>query len=107
MDQEKIGKFIAERRKECNLTQEELAEKLNVTTSSISQYESGDRIPSDDVKIKIAKLFDVSLDFLMGVSDIRSPYTFFTLSKYFNSLTEEQVNDVIRYIMFLKEYKDK
>ena len=40
MDQEKIGKFIAERRKECNLTQEELAEKLNVNSISISRWEN-------------------------------------------------------------------
>ena len=75
-----LSKRIKVLREEHHLSQSQLAEKLNVTTSSISQYESGDRIPSDDVKIKIANLFDVSLDFLMGVSDIRSPYTFFTLS---------------------------
>ena len=37
MDQEKIGKFIAELRKENNLTQEQLAEKMGVTNKSISR----------------------------------------------------------------------
>lgn len=93
-------------REELNLTQFQLAEKLGIATSSISQYESGDRIPSDDIKIKLAKFFDVSLDFLMGLSDIRNPYVFFTLSEYFNSLNEEEINEVIKYILFIKKFRD-
>ena len=41
MDQEKIGKFIFELRKEKNLTQEQLAEKMGVTDKSISRWENG------------------------------------------------------------------
>ncbi len=94
-------------REEIPLTQSQLAEKLKLATSSISQYESGDRVPSDDIKIKLAKFFDVSLDFLMGLSDIRNPYVFFTLSEYFNSLTEDEINDVIKYTMFIKKFRNK
>ncbi len=94
-------------REEIPLTQFQLAEKLQITTSSISQYESGDRVPSDEVKIKLANFFDVSLDFLMGLSDIRNPYVFFTLSEYFKSLTEEEINEVIKYIMFIKKFRNK
>ncbi len=101
-----ISEKIKLLREELNLTQSQLAEKLGIATSSISQYESGDRIPSDDIKIKMAKFFDVSLDFLMGLSDIRNPYVFFTLSEYFNSLTEEEINEVIKYIMFIKKFRD-
>lgn len=101
-----ISKKIKLLREEASLTQAQLAEKLGIATSSISQYESGDRIPSDDVKIKMAKFFDVSLDFLMGYSDIRNPYVFFTLSEYFNSLTEKEINEVIKFIMFIKQFRD-
>ena len=53
---------------------EELAKRLNLSSSaSISQYESGDRIPSDDIKLKMCELFNCSLDYLMGKSDIRKP----------------------------------
>lgn len=45
MDQEKIGKFIAELRKENNMTQEELAQKLGVTDKSISRWENGKTMP--------------------------------------------------------------
>ena len=94
-------------REELSLTQSQLAQQLEIATSSISQYESGDRIPSDDIKIKLAKFFDVSLDFLLGLSDIRNPYVFFTLSEYFNSLSEDEINDVIKYAMFIKKFINK
>ena len=41
MNQEKIGKFIATLRKEQNLTQEELAEKLGITAKAVSKWECG------------------------------------------------------------------
>ena len=41
MDQIKVGKFIAELRKEKNLTQEELAELLGVSSKSVSRWENG------------------------------------------------------------------
>lgn len=41
MDQVKIGKFIAERRKEQGLTQASLAEKLNITDRAVSKWETG------------------------------------------------------------------
>lgn len=94
-------------REELSLTQSQLAQQLGIATSSISQYESGDRIPSDDIKIKLVKFFDVSLDFLLGLSDIRNPYVFFTLSEYFNSLSEDEINDVIKYAMFIKKFRNK
>lgn len=92
-------------REEQNLNQSQLAEKLNIAISSISQYESGDRIPSDDIKIKLANFFDVSLDYLMGLSEIRNPYVFFTLSKMIKDLSQEEVNEVIKYIMFIKQFR--
>ena len=41
MDQEKIGKFIAELRKQKKLTQEQLAEKLGITKNAVSKWERG------------------------------------------------------------------
>lgn len=94
-------------REEQGLTQSQLAENLDIAVSSISQYESGDRVPSDDMKIKLAKFFDVSLDFLMGISEIRNPYVFFTLSEYFNSLNEDEIKEVLRYILFIKKFRSE
>lgn len=52
MNQIKIGKFIAECRKKQNLTQIQLAEKLNITDRAVSKWERGMSLP------------DISLDFL-------------------------------------------
>ena len=69
-----LGKRIEDERIRLGLNQIELAKKLNLSSSaSISQYESGDRIPSDDIKLKMCEIFDCSLDYLMGKSDIRNP----------------------------------
>lgn len=67
-----LGKRIKLLREEERLNQLELAKKLNISNSTLSQYETGQRIPSDDIKIKIAKIFNVTLDYLLGVSDIKN-----------------------------------
>lgn len=61
-------------REEKGLLREDLATKLNLSYSAISKYETGNRTPDDEIKIIIAKFFDVTLDYLMGNSDIRNPY---------------------------------
>ena len=61
MNQEKIGKFIAERRKECNLTQEELAEKLNVNSRSISRWENGKCMPDMSMYNSICEVLGISI----------------------------------------------
>lgn len=49
MDQVKIGKFIAERRKKSNLTQMQLAEKLNITDRAVSKWETGKSMSIDNI----------------------------------------------------------
>ncbi|WP_297425834.1 helix-turn-helix domain-containing protein [Clostridium sp.] len=61
-------------RKERNLTQEELADKLHVSRSGYAHYEAGDRKPSIDILIIIADFYGTSLDYLMGRTHIRNPY---------------------------------
>lgn len=63
---------IATERKRLDLTQEELAEKLNISQKSISKYETGARKPSFETLTEMAKLFNVSTDYLLGVSDSRT-----------------------------------
>lgn len=61
-----FGERIAEQRKKLGLSQEELAEKLNISQKSISKYERGDRRPSYEVLVLMAALFDVTTDYLLG-----------------------------------------
>ena len=63
---------IATERKRLDLTQEELAEKLNISQKSISKYETGARKPSFETLTEMAKLCNVSTDYLLGISDSRT-----------------------------------
>ena len=50
-----------------NMTQTQLAQKLGLTKSVVSAYETGLRLPSYDILINIAKIYNVSTDYLLGL----------------------------------------
>ncbi len=62
MNQEKIGKFIAQLRKEKKMTQEELAQHLYTDRTIVSKWERGLYIPKHDIILKLSQLFDVSVN---------------------------------------------
>lgn len=62
MRQEKIGKFIAKCRKEKNLTQEQLADKLGITYKAVSKWECGNGLPDVSLYETICKELDISLN---------------------------------------------
>lgn len=61
MDQSKVGSFIKELRKEKNLTQEQLAEKFNVSRRTVSRWETGNNMPDLDILIEMSDFFEVDL----------------------------------------------
>jgi transcriptional regulator with XRE-family HTH domain len=61
-----IGERIIQLRKQQNLSQEELAKKTGVSRTIIGNYERNENTPSIEVIIKLAKVFNVSVDFLIG-----------------------------------------
>lgn len=63
-------KRLKELRKKNNITQQDLAKYLKVAKSTLSQYETGSRIPNDDIKKAIALKFNVSIDYLLGLTNI-------------------------------------
>lgn len=67
MDAEKTGKFIAEKRKSINMTQNELAEKLHITDKAVSKWERGLSFPDISILIPLAEILNVNLyDLLKG-----------------------------------------
>lgn len=66
MDQIKTGKFIATLRKEKELTQEQLGEKLGVTNKTISRWENGNYMPDIEMLSLLSKEFDVSINELIS-----------------------------------------
>lgn len=61
MDQKKTGSFLKELRKAKGLTQEQLAERLNVSNRTISRWETGSNMPDLDLLIEMADFYDVDI----------------------------------------------
>ena len=83
MDQIKIGKFIAECRKNKNLTQAQLAEKLNVTDRAISKWETGNAMPDSNIMLKLCCILGINVNELLAGETIDMEQK------------EEQINELI------------
>lgn len=70
---EEFGKRIAELRESSSNSQEEICAKLGVTQQTLSRYEKGQRQASLDFVVKASKYFNVSADYLLGLSPTKSP----------------------------------
>lgn len=66
MDLQLIGKFIAELRKEQELTQEQLGEKLGVTNKTVSRWETGAYLPPAEALLAMSDLFSVSINEILS-----------------------------------------
>ncbi len=64
---------IKKLREEFHMTQQELADKLNGAKSTVAMYENETRKPSMEVLIKLSEIFNCSIDYLLGKSDIKNP----------------------------------
>jgi len=89
-----FGLRLKKLRNNANLTQAELARKLDLTKSVISAYENDTRLPSYDVLIHISKIFHVTTDYLLGVE---AP-----VPVDLSGLSEEEAMVVIHLIKILK-----
>lgn len=68
-----FGNILKKIRQENNLTQDELAKKINTSRSNIANYENNKNKPSIEVLNKLSEIFDCSIDYLLGKSDERNP----------------------------------
>ncbi len=83
MDQIKIGKFIAECRKKQNLTQAQLAEKLDITDRAISKWETGKAMPDSDIMLDLCDILGIKVNELLCGEMIEIEYK------------DEQLNELI------------
>ena len=65
MNQIKIGRFIAECRKKVNLTQMQLAEKLNITDRAVSKWETGKTMPDSSVMLELCDILKINVNELL------------------------------------------
>lgn len=95
MDQIKIGKFIAACRKQKNLTQMQLAEKLNITDKAISKWERGLSMPDSSIMLELCGILGITVNDLLSGEVI-------TMENY-NKESEKNLLEVIKQ----KEQADK
>lgn len=100
-------------REELNMTQQELANKLNGAKSTVAMYEKGDRKPSMEILLRLSDIFDCSIDYILGKSDIRNPEELKNV-KFANAtgldtagLDKEDLEELQRQIEYMKKLKKK
>lgn len=67
-----MGEKLKSLRIEKKLTQKQVADRIGLAISAVSSYESGSRYPSYDVLVRLAHIFHVSTDYLLGMTDQRN-----------------------------------
>ncbi|MBQ7999922.1 MAG: helix-turn-helix transcriptional regulator [Ruminococcus sp.] len=103
-----IGERLQELRKDHGMSQEELAKILGVSHYTVSSYECNRSDPDDKSKVIIAKLFDVSVDYLLGLTD--EPVSYNREQRVLclpHDFSEEDFSEIENYIKYIKYKKDK
>lgn len=109
-----LAKRLKSLRESKNITQKELANKLGISPSAIGMYESGKRNPDTSMLNILSNFFDVSVDYLMGRSDIKSSAdevlkenheeTIALHSDYdYKDLPDEARKEIENYIEYIKQ----
>lgn len=93
-----IGERLAEIRNDHGDTQNTLAEKLHVTHHTVSSWEQEKSSPSHEMLVSICRLYQVSSDYLLGLSNIDPIYV---QHRQENRLTKEELNALQEYESFL------
>ncbi|MCL4492827.1 MAG: helix-turn-helix domain-containing protein [Thaumarchaeota archaeon] len=104
------GKIIGQRIKECRdgagLSQKSLADLIDVSPSAVNQYEKGEKVPSTETLLKLAKALGVTTDYLLGASkekDILIDKEVSVAFRDFKGLTRKDRANIMDHIAFLKE----
>lgn len=92
-----FGEKVKKLRHEKDLTQQQLAELLGVAVSAISSYESGNRYPSYEVLISLARIFHVSTDYLLGLEKLKTVDV--------SGLDDNEIKVILQMIDVLREKK--
>lgn len=66
LDQEKIGKFVADRRKNRGMTQKQLAEQLGVSDKAVSKWETGRSMPDNSILIELCEILEINVNELLS-----------------------------------------
>lgn len=101
---------IKQLREEIGMTQVRLSIELEVAQETISAYEHGKHYPSISALIKMTKIFNVGIDYIMGFSDVRIPVNILNtdeslLMSYFKNLSPQGKKLALAYLRGLSDSK--
>lgn len=102
-----IGERLSEIRKDHGDKQTDLAQKLNVTVSTIRSWEQEKSSPSHDMLVQICRLYSVSSDYLLGLTDVDPGYL---KHQQFKSFTRKELAELKKYgeyLMWKKKQQKK
>lgn len=106
MDQVKIGKFIAEKRKEKKLTQEQLAEQLNISKNAVSKWERGLNLPDVSIMQDLCKILGITLNELfIGEKIVDEKYKEVADNNLLNALENSSFTSKEKIDFFKKKWK--
>ena len=102
-----IAERLKQLRKNKGISQRELAEVLGVRKTAVSLYETDKNDPHDPIKVIMAKYFDISLDYLLGVIDTPVRFyddnNFLELPKDITEDEKELLRKFVDFIIFMRE----
>ncbi len=98
-----ICQRLAEVRKDHGDTQQGLADKLNVTKFTISNWEQEKSVPSHELLVKVCRLYSVSADYLLGISDIDPAYAQRRRLEQFTPEELAELKRVERYLIWRRK----
>lgn len=108
---------LKQQRQKHKLTQGQLAQILGLKPTAISNYESKRNEPSFDKLVSLSKFFDVSCDYLLGISDSYLPIggevldkdivEFFNLYQQLNETSSTEIREYAKYLLYKQEEVSK
>lgn len=94
-------------RNEKDLTQQDLADFLGITRPAYTAYESGRRQPDNETLSKLADFFGVSVDYLLGRTNIRTPIETIAAHHDGEEWTEEELEDIEKFKEFIRMRREQ
>lgn len=97
-----LGQRIKKLREEKDMTQQNLADILGVSQQAVAKWESGKAEPDSMTMVRISNIFEVSLDYLLGRTNIRTPIETIAAHHDGDEWTEEELEEIERFKEFVR-----
>ena len=101
-----IGELLAEVRRDHGDTQSKLAEKLHVTVSAVRSWEQDKSSPPQETLVRICKLYEVSSDYLLGLTDVDPAYVQYRRLLSFTKSELDEIRIFEEYLLWRRKRLD-